>query len=277
MIPRLEDTRTADGVGLVLRRYVPRGPRRGVVLATHAMMANGASLDRPRGRGFASRLADEGVETFVLDFRGHGLSESPTRGWTLDDYATLDLPAAVDFAAARADLPARDLVWIGHSLGALVSLIALARAAAPAPRALVLGTANVWRRPTPMRRAIMETFDASARLFGRAPIRALRIGTDDERASYTRHLASFVRTGRFRSADGAIDYDAALPSLRLPILSLVGTGDPLCRVADWRELRDRLQAATHEEVIVPGASHFSIWRREQTVGAVVQFVTGASN
>lgn len=275
MLPCFVDVRSPDGVCLTLRRFVPPGRRRGVALAMHAMMANGASLDRPRGRGFAAHLADQGIETFVLDFRGHGLSERPTRGWTLDDYATSDLPAALGAVAAGAGVRPEQVVWIGHSLGGLVSLAALARGAAPPPRALVLGTTNIWRDPTPLRRAIVELFDGSARLLGRAPIRALGFGTDDEPASYTSHLARWVHTGRFTSADGVIDYDAALPGLRLPILTLVGTGDPLCRVADTRELTARLTAATHTEVIVPGATHFSIWAAEAARRAVVEVVAGA--
>lgn len=260
--------RAADGTWLALRRYVPVGrPRRAVVLAMHAMMVNGTSLDRPRGRGFASHLATEGIETFVLDFRGHGLSQRPARGWTLDDYATLDLPAAI----AATGVAPEQLVWIGHSLGGLVSLAALARGSAPTPRALVLGTTNVWRQPSALvRRLIVEAFDGSARLLGKAPIRALGFGTDDEPASYTRHLARWVHTGRFTSADGAVDYDSALPSLRLPVLTLIGTGDPLCGVRDARDFTRRLSSATHREVIVPGATHFTIWSSPAVRRAVVE-------
>lgn len=282
---RIVDVRTGDGVWLALRRFEPAGPRRGVVLAMHAMLANGAYFDRPRGQGFASALAAQGIETFVLDFRGHGLSETPARGWTLDDYACLDLPAALRAISAECGAPAAEVAWVGHSLGGIVSLIALARGAAPLPRALVLATTCIWRRPPLFRRAVIEALDGTARLFGRAPIRALRVGTDDEVASYTRHLASFVRTGRFRSADGRIDYDAALASLALPVLTVIGGGDPLCRPAEARDLTRRLSAATHQEIVVSraagydlDATHFSLWtsRRARPVwDRIAGFVTSA--
>jgi len=270
---RIVDVRSDDGVWLALRRFEAGRARRGVVLAMHAMFANGAYFDRPRGRGFASTLAADGFETFVLDFRGHGQSETPRRGWTLDDYARHDLPAALRaIESATGALPAA-LTWIGHSLGGLVSLAALASESAPPPRALVLATTNIWRRPPLLRRALIEALDGSARLLGRAPIRALGVGTDDEQADYTRQLLGFVRSGRFASADGRIDYDAALGRIALPVLSIVGGGDRLCRPPEARDLSRRLTAATHQEIVVSratgyplDATHFTLWTSPRAHG-----------
>ena len=263
---RVVDVRTQDGVWLALRRFEAARPRRGVLLAMHAMFANGAYFDRPRGQGFATALSRGGFETFVLDFRGHGLSETPRRGWTLDDYARLDLPAALRAIEAECGAEPAEVTWLGHSLGGLVSLAALASQSAPPPRALVLATTNIWRRPPPLRRALIELLDGTARLFGRAPIRALGVGTDDEQAVYTRQLSSFVRTGRFASADLRIDYDAALGKIALPVLTIAGGGDLLCRPDEARDLSRRLTAATHEEIVVSraagyafDATHFSLW------------------
>lgn len=272
---RIVDVVTDDGVMLALRWFPARGARRAVVLAMHAMMVNGATLDRPRGKGFASRLAERGLETFVLDFRGHGLSERPRRGWTLDDYARFDLPAALRGIEAVCGARPHEIAWIGHSLGGLVSLAALSSEAAPSPRSLVLATTNIWRHPPLLRRAFIELFDGSARLLGRAPIRAVGMGTDDEPASYTSHLASFVRTARFRSADGAIDYDEGLPRVKLPVLSIIGTGDILCRVPEARDLTRRMTSATHQELIIPAATHFTIWRSPLVLERVSAFIDTA--
>lgn len=265
-MPLIIDVRTADRVWLALRRFSAVGEPRGAALAMHAMFANGEYFDRPSGQGFARALAEAGVETYVLDFRGHGLSETPARGWTIDDYACLDLPAALRAIEAECGVPPCRVAWIGHSLGGLVSLAALAHGAAPPPQALVLATTCIWRRPPLVRRALIETLDGTAHLFGRAPIRALGFGTDDEVPTYTSHLASFVRTGRFRSADRRVDFDAALSAFALPILTVIGGGDPLCRPDEARDLTRRLRAATHAEIVVSraagydlDATHFSLW------------------
>ena len=269
---RIVDLRADDGVWLAMRWFPARGARHGAVLAMHAMMANASTFDRPRGKGFASHLAEQGFDTFCLDFRGHGLSELPVRGWTLDDYAGRDVPAALARITALSGTPAADVAWIGHSLGGIVSLATLARGAVPPPPALVLAATNIWRHPTLVRRLVVEVFDGSARLLGRAPIRALGIGTDDEPASYTAHLARWVRTGRFTSADGRLDYDAALPTLRLPVLTIFGTGDPLCRPSDARDLTRRLTAATHVERSAPGATHFSLWSSPEARAEIPRFL-----
>jgi len=257
---------TADGVRLLLRHTPARGPRRGAILAMHAMWVDGRYFDRPAGRGFASAMAERGLDCFVLDFRGHGLSDRPARGWTLEDYVQRDLPVAIERIEQATGLPPGAITWIGHSLGGLVSLAALSTRVVPAPRALVLATTNIWRHPPLSRRIFIEAFDASARLFGRAPIRALRLGTDDEPASYVGQLAGWVRSGRFTSADGAVDYDAGLGSIALPVLSVVGRGDLLCRPEDARDLTDRLRAAHVEEIVVGrrdgfalDATHFTLW------------------
>jgi pimeloyl-ACP methyl ester carboxylesterase len=60
--------------------------------------------------------------------------------------------------------------------------------------------------------------------FGRLPARRFRFGSDDESAGYVRDFVGNCRSRRWLARDG-FDYWAALPSLRRPVLSLVGAGD----------------------------------------------------
>ncbi|MHB8872185.1 MAG: alpha/beta fold hydrolase [Myxococcaceae bacterium] len=249
---------TEDGVRLALRRFRPEGERRAVVLATHAMWANGGYFDRPAGRGFASYLSRRGFEVYVLDFRGHGRSGRPSSPWSFDDYVRFDLPAAVRRIGELSGAAAGELCWVGHSLGGLVSVAAAGVCPGLAPAKLVLATTNIWRRAPPVRRAFIELFDASARLFGRAPIRALRLGTDDEPAPYVAQLASWVRTGRFLTADGAASYDDTLPLVKAPVMVVVGGGDPLCRLGEALELAARLGSTERRTLIVSRAHGFAL-------------------
>ena len=65
---------SSDGWKLSVLCREPAGTAQGVVLLSHAMMANRRSLDRPTGRGLASTLNLRGFVTYALDVRGHGRS-----------------------------------------------------------------------------------------------------------------------------------------------------------------------------------------------------------
>lgn len=247
---------TDDGLRLHLWRYPCDGARVGVVLATHAMWANAGYFDRPRGEGFATYLAHRGFDVYVLDFRGHGRSERPATGWTFDDYVRLDLPAALCRIEAESGTAPGQVSWVGHSLGGLVGVAAAGVLPELAPAKLVLVTANIWRNAGVARRAFIEAFDASARLLGHAPIRALRLGTDDEPAPYVAQLASWVRTGRFLTADGRASYDDTLSRVRSPVLVVVGGRDVLCRMSEARELAERLGSSERRYLTVSKANGF---------------------
>src|SRR3954471_17082086 len=85
---------TEDGATLVVERREPSGAPRAVVLLSHAMMASRTSLDRPRGRGFASTLVDAGLRVLLADLRGHGEAKPPAgRAVTYDDLVRHDAPS----------------------------------------------------------------------------------------------------------------------------------------------------------------------------------------
>jgi predicted alpha/beta hydrolase len=249
---------TADGVRLHLARVPARGPRRAVVLCTHAMMAHGRYFGASRRPGFAAFLAERGIEVFVLDWRGHGLSRPPDPRrdqWCFDDYVELDLPAAIAAVARAAGVSPAELVVLGHSLGGLVTLAALGTGRIGPLRALALASTSVWL-PGPTgsrgRRALMALYDMSARPFGFAPIRLARAGTDDEPRDYVAQLAGWARTGRWTSRTG-VDYLDALARIDVPAWAFVGAGDRLCRPDDAEALRGRLRAAAPLRIV--GEAH----------------------
>lgn len=275
------DARTADGVTLRIDRVGARGTRRGVVVCLHAMMTDGRYFGARKGGArkggarrdgsFAAMLADAGLDVYVADFRGHGRSVPPRAGrgdWSFDDLVELDLPAIVAAAAAGSSTSADDVAILGHSLGGLVACAALGTGRIAPPRALVLAATSVWLGETLPRRAIMSAYRGVTRLLGRAPIRALRIGTADESAGYVDQLTGWARHGRWTSLRG-IDYRAALERIATPTFAFTGATDWMCRPRDAKQIAQRIPACEPLRVVGKASGdpldpdHFELFTRPE--------------
>jgi predicted alpha/beta hydrolase len=240
------EVRTEDGV--VLRGTIrePAGKPVATAILAHAMFARRSAFERPAGAGLAPFLAERGLRTVAFDFRGHGESGLAAAGggdWSYDDLVRRDLPAVVDAVRARAGRG--KVVLFGHSLGAHVALASHAVGACSLDGIAMLA-GNVWLEalePSPLlwaaKRAMLEVFDRTTRALGRFPARALRLGSDDEAATYVHDLCRFGRTGQWRSADGRDDYLAALAGVHVPVVAVASDGDRLeCRPESARRFLD---------------------------------------
>jgi pimeloyl-ACP methyl ester carboxylesterase len=125
----LIEAAAADGWRLLLGRRRPRGPaRRTPVLLVHGIAMNRQALDFGVERySLAAALSAGGLDCFAVDLRGHGGSRRPPPSsvhseWTLDDYLALDVPAALE--AILRVTGERRVLWVGHSQGALLGLVA---------------------------------------------------------------------------------------------------------------------------------------------------------
>jgi alpha-beta hydrolase superfamily lysophospholipase len=249
--------RTADGVALAIDRVRAQGTAHGAVVCLHAMMTDGRYFGTRRPDGFAAELAARGLDVYVADFRGHGRSVPPRAGhseWSFDDLVELDLPAIVAAVPPGAAL-------LGHSLGGLVACAALATARIPAPRKLVLAATSVWLGETRARRALMAAYRGLAAVAGKAPIRALRIGSADESRLYVEQLTGWARSGRWTSLRG-IDYLAALEAIDVPAVAFCGGADWMCRPDDAVRVAGRIRTCGQVRV-VEKADHFSLFTRPE--------------
>lgn len=135
-------TTTADGLTLRMRRVRPTGAvgkARATAILMHGLSANGVVFDAPE-RSLAAFLAQAGIESYIPDLRGAGLSDRPAGQWGVDDYVSLDLPALL--AAVQADSGAQTLQWVGHSMGGILLFFhMMEHPDAPIGRAVTLGSA----------------------------------------------------------------------------------------------------------------------------------------
>ncbi len=250
--------RTADGVTLRIDRVRATGQRRGAVVCLHAMMTDGRYFGARRAGSFAATMAAAGFDVLVADFRGHGRSCPPTAGaddWSFDDLVELDLPAIIATAASESRCAPEELILLGHSLGGLVITAALGTGRIAAPRLLVLPATSVWLlgdEGSLRRRALMATYRHATALLGRAPIRALRVGTADEAKTYVQQLTGWASAARWTSLRG-VDYTAAAETITAPVLPFVGAGDWMCTPADARAFLGHLPSTA--ELRIVGRAH----------------------
>src|SRR5882724_5277500 len=116
--------------------YIPAKPRGNIcTIISHGFTASKESVDL-----LAAYLAARGYPTLTYDFRGHKLGASAGDLIRATD-TLVDLSAAIGFALDHFNAPR--CVLIGHSMGALVSLLA----AAEIPE--VVGVAAIATGPRP--------------------------------------------------------------------------------------------------------------------------------
>lgn len=204
-----------------------------VVVCGHAMMVDRRTLDRPRGAGLASTLAEAGLEVVTIDARGHG--ESVPRAeqggrWAYDDIVRQDVPAMIRLG--RSIARGRTLVVLGHSLIGHAAMIAAGLS--DPPDAIVGYAPNLWAphlEPSAGARiaktGLLSAWTLLTRARGYFDAPALGIGTDAEAADYVAQFTSMWRRDRLASPDETIDYEHALARASLPVLAFSSRGDRL--------------------------------------------------
>ena len=257
---------TSDGWRLCLGRRRPRGPPRITpVLLVHGVAMNRQALDFGVERySLSAALAAGGLDCFALDLRGHGGSRRGPAGaradWTLDDYLARDVPAALD-AVTRAT-GQRAVLWVGHSQGALLGLVAAQKypdriagvvalappirlPRGPAEHRLLPGLAR-WRlfRPLAELMAPLAGWWQPARAglsiqlgnMERPIYRRLLMNAIEELPpGVVHHFVSLAVEGRLGSLDGNDDWLDGLGRCRQPALFVAAPRDGLATQAGVEE------------------------------------------
>jgi alpha-beta hydrolase superfamily lysophospholipase len=130
---------TADNVRLPMRAWLPKdAPLKAVILAVHGFNDYSNAFDMP-GRWWARH----GIATYAYDQRGFGAAPN-TGYWAGTATMADDLAEASRLLTAR--YPGVPLYYLGESMGAAVTMAALARGTVPPPAGVILAAPAVWSR-----------------------------------------------------------------------------------------------------------------------------------
>lgn len=290
-------TDTDDGLKLALRRYKPGklSKKRGPVILCHGFSYNLMFWDLAEKVSLAKYLSKSGYDVWSLSLRGSCPSSQPLNSglrklgrfsldpeqaasiksqlaglkmtnWSVDDHIKHDVPAAIRFVKEQTGH--RQVHWIGHSMGGMISLAYLGQDAAGRARdiksVVAMAVPMVVFRPLskPMRFLVdsEDVLEFGSRVVGSSAPATLGalfgdLGTprdklfynsknldddvlralfhraeEDISTSQLKQLLTMVHTERFYSLDGAVDYTAALKKIRTPIYFLAGTVDNMATV-----------------------------------------------
>ena len=251
---------TDDGLRLALHRYRPRGARRRhAVICCHGLAANRLAFDVDPDVSLARHLASRGFEVFLMELRGHGVSQRPVWGWTFDDYVARDLPAAID--AVRDHGACERVHWIGHSMGGLLGYAHLSRggsddlcSAVTVGSSLDYSDGTGFRRLVPLRPLLRRIPAVPVHLVARlsgglvghitTPYERFNVWSTNCEPRHWRlicrqgfhpvssrvmdQLATALEPGGLRTAEGRERYGEGLAEATTPVLALAGSRDAQC-------------------------------------------------
>ncbi|HEY7241846.1 MAG TPA: alpha/beta fold hydrolase [Burkholderiales bacterium] len=233
-----------------------------VVLCLPAMGA-GADYYQPFGEGVARMGAGTAA---LLDLRGQGRSSAFARRG--DDFGyreilELDLPAAV--AALRGLFPGRALYLAGHSLGGQLGLLYAARNPSMLEGLVLIaaGTAHYRAWPRGSRASAwlyLSAIRVAAALLPWYPGTRLGFGGDQPRR-LMRDWGRVVQHGLYQPEGSQFDYERALRTLCVPILSLSVQGDPVAPLEAREQLLAKAPSAPVTRIEVTGVLAHRPWKR----------------
>jgi len=233
----VNDLRTGDGLRLFTRRWAPAAPPRGSVVLVHGYAEHSGRYD-----SVARAFAEEGLQTYAFDLRGHGQSEGPRAYVDTFEHYLADLHRFLKATRPHAATP---LFLFGHSMGGLIVLkYALDRS--PAVRGLVLSAPalEINADLAPILRRFAHTLGRIAPTLPtvRSPQGAISrdpaVVADAEDDPLNYHGRAKARTGAEMLRAGANVRDR-LDAVTTPFLVVHGTADLLTSPAWSRRLHER--------------------------------------
>lgn len=249
------DIEAGDGHRFSLIRFTPSRPD----AALYWLPALGVAARSYRP--FARTLAERGLAVFLHEWRGCGTSNlraSRSVDWGYRELLAEDIATA--WSRSREALPATRWLIGGHSLGAQLAALALARQ----PRAaqallLIAGGAPYWKHYPLHTRFLLPAafvlFRALGALAGYYPGRRLGFAGNEARGMI-RDWSRSGWTGDYRPDGMTDELEPALAHLDHPVLTVRMTEDWFVPRPSLQWLLDKMPAAA-ETRMEPGPEDFS--------------------
>lgn len=252
-----------------------RDERRPAVLVMPGL-AVGARYYLPLARA----LAAEGIDVAITELRGQGEStyrigrNSAPAGY--HESAAQDIPLALDAMERR--LGRRDVLLMGHSMGAQLGVYHLARRDPRVVGLVAVASQLPYHRgfdPQMGRRLRLGAIvmPVVGRLTGSVP--AQFFGAEGRvPADRIRDWSTLAATGVMQPARADIDYPAALAQVTVPALAVVVADDPLAPANAARNLLGLLPSAPTTLELEPQALGHNTWARRpaEIVARVVAWI-----
>lgn len=277
-----------DGGRVRLGRLRARGgasPLPPVVMC-HGLAMNGRTFALDPAESLARRLADEGRDVWLVELRGASRrgQHGATAAHNFDTYAQQDVPAVL--ARVCAETGAERVDWVGFSMGGMLAYAWLGALGGGRIRRLVtLGSPVAFGRyrRSPLRAAhravrlalgllrftpFRSLLAAVAPLVSRHTPPALTPSFRGERyasvwlrrvlvntfgdapAGVTQQFVDWIATGRWTSAEGALDYEAGLAAITVPLCVIAGDRDRLAPPSASLLAAERAGASETRTVVI---------------------------
>jgi alpha-beta hydrolase superfamily lysophospholipase len=245
----------SEGLALYYQCWQPDGLARGVLVIVH-----GHGEHSGRYKHVVNHLVPQGFAVYALDHRGHGRSPGQ-RGYvnSMADFRG-DVRAFVQLAAAAN--PGLPLFVMGHSLGGLITLDyvlhhpeGLRGVIASAPAVGSVGVSPILLQISRLLSRVWPTFSMETGL----DVNGISRDPQEVKAYQSDPLVHGKGTARLATEvmDTAVYCQTNAHTLRLPLLMIHGTADPITAPVDSHRLFDNVAAKDKTYIAYEGGYHES--------------------
>jgi predicted alpha/beta hydrolase len=225
----------------------------------------------------ATALAAQGATAVTFDLRGnggHSVRRTDGRDWGYEEMVVNDFDAVV--VRLRQRFAGRRIIVLGHSLGGQLACLYAARFPGQLDGLILVASCMVdWRGWRGLRgfQRLLQYFNIAmiTSLLGYFPGERLGFAGNEPRGQMRDWVASAF-TGKYRPRGAAVDYEAALATVSIPVFALTFAADPYAPASACEKLLAKMPNAEvrHEDVGERGvrtsvAAHFN-WAKTQGVG-----------
>ncbi|MDD5223640.1 MAG: alpha/beta fold hydrolase [bacterium] len=293
--PAVYWAQTQDGWELAIHRYQPEPPRENSVpvVMFNGLGANRYNFESDDRHSMARFLARHGLDVWIGECRGMGLSrrsdgKNPDYLWSFEDFILTDIPAILE--KVKTETHARQLDWVGHSMGGMELYAYLERGdASLIRRGVAIASPVSFRVPNDIL-ASQGKLSFFLKIIDRIPVKQLikvfllfhmefgstfsiiQFNQDNMDRDFIRQLApkavenlparlllqfsDAIKEDNFSAHTDKYDYSANLSRIKNPVLLVAGSLDNLVSPAGVLEVYNGISSPRKEMVVAGRGNGF---------------------